>query len=426
VGLQSPSERSPRGCSQEDSCDGEYKSRVGVVDRSGVPRVMLFSAVFGLLLYSTGPVAGVSADPPKPNPRAVTIDRALKTCVEEALGRGDRYLFGLHPGEALVEYYDALQQLKSAGVRSRRHEARARYGMARAYMELEETHDAIDALGEYARVGNDARHKEHALALEWVCGIFNPYPPEPNLQGVIDGDFGPDVRSGDQKRTARQAARLLLAHRRTFRGRTDEARVLLECILREGSRSDHTYLLARAHLKRLEQPARDALPREVTLTSADREVINCVLSARIGSSGGCWLITTEPTDPTLVTGIVQRWMGLHTRWEHRDLLPGLSERNRYPVICRPFPSPVNLEWVESVKVQKRSEDEPYWTAFRRAYPHAVGTLGIFLPAYSADGSSAVVMIQWATGPLNGETSVFRLHRVDGGWKIVQRLGGFYS
>jgi hypothetical protein len=60
-----------------------------------------------------------------------------------------------------------------------------------------------------------------------------------------------------------------------------------------------------------------------------------------------------------------------------------------------------------------------WKNFYNAWPGARGYMNVSLPAYSADGQRAVVLVDDGCGSLCGSTDVVELEKKDGAWRKVR-------
>ncbi|MBK5910265.1 hypothetical protein CCR85_02000 [Rhodothalassium salexigens] len=66
---------------------------------------------------------------------------------------------------------------------------------------------------------------------------------------------------------------------------------------------------------------------------------------------------------------------------------------------------------------------PFWAAFNDTFPKAAGLLRVSLPAFSQDGSRALVAIVWTAHRIQGGSQLVLMKETGWGWEIERVVAG---
>mgnify|MGYP006271959817 CR=1 FL=1 len=66
---------------------------------------------------------------------------------------------------------------------------------------------------------------------------------------------------------------------------------------------------------------------------------------------------------------------------------------------------------------------PFWDSFAKEFPDAGGLLRVSLPAFSDDGSQALVAIVWTAATVQGGSQLILMNQTGWGWEIDQVVTG---
>ncbi len=182
--------------------------------------------------------------------------------------------------------------------------------------------------------------------------------------------------------------------------------------------------------------ARDQKPNpDSKLTSTDRAVIETVLTDLITFKDfPQFLPRKSPPQSQIVlldttiadkSGLTDDILNGETRQKFKlpqEILPRLRARNRASVSLASF-SPKNSDVLVTDSKTFGGRGQIMW--FFERYPKARGFARIYLPAYSADGNTAVFRCQ--VGPAHhGGAATYVLKKRDGRWQVESRGIGYYK
>ena len=109
--------------------------------------------------------------------------------------------------------------------------------------------------------------------------------------------------------------------------------------------------------------------------------------------------------------------GLQASYESRRRL-----RLEIPVASLPTRVPsVPLTELDEAALPPRNPGS-YWQAFYQRFPGSPGIVTFSAVGFSADGSSALVMVDTGCGGRCGHTYYYLLRYLDGRWKVIRRAG----
>ena len=109
--------------------------------------------------------------------------------------------------------------------------------------------------------------------------------------------------------------------------------------------------------------------------------------------------------------------GLQASYESRRRL-----HLQVPVASLPTRVPsVPLTEVDEAALPPRNPGS-YWQAFYQRFPGSPGIVTFSAVGFSADGRSALVMVDTGCGGLCGDTHYYLLQYLDGRWTVIRRAG----